>query len=364
MRLAVFATTVLWLTATFAGAAPPAPGSAKLILTPRYFPGWQSQNVCYPCVIQESDGSYRMFYTGSASEQWNDSHWEQWVTGYVTSADTITWKFPQNYEQVLFARRLMEGDLIDPVDMAAVFDSAWACGACVIKEGGLYKAWYTGWNGEFVHIGNGVCDKINFRIGYATSPDAIHWTKVAGSGGAGAVLGLGAAGARDAKGAAHPCVLKIAGTYRMWYEGYDGTAWRIMLATSPDGINWTKQGVALDLGASGAKDGQGLANPMVISRNGKYELWYQGKGATAPNYRVLRATSPDATTWTKVSTEVTLHPDKPVAGAERIHVDSAIVLAGGSVQVFFAKEVTTTTPATYGTRTNRNFQIYTETVNP
>jgi hypothetical protein len=53
-----------------------------------------------------------------------------------------------------------------------------------------------------------------------------------------------------------------------------------------------------------------------------------------------------------------------VAGAERIHVDSAIVLAGGSVQVFFAKEVTTTTPVTYGTRTNRNFQIYTETVNP
>jgi hypothetical protein len=66
----------------------------------------------------------------------------------------------------------MEGDLLDPVDTAAVFDSAWACGACVIKEGGLYKVWYTGWNGEFVHVGSGECDKINFRIGYATSPDA------------------------------------------------------------------------------------------------------------------------------------------------------------------------------------------------
>jgi hypothetical protein len=85
MRLAVSATLVLWLTAAFAGADPPPPGSAKLILPPRYFPGWQSQNVCFPCVIQESDGSYRMFYTGSASEQWSDSHWEQWVTGYVAS---------------------------------------------------------------------------------------------------------------------------------------------------------------------------------------------------------------------------------------------------------------------------------------
>ena len=92
----------------------PSVGSAVEILPPRNFPGWQSQNVCYPFVYQESDGTYRMYYSGSGSEQWNDSNWDLWVSGYLTSTDTTTWKYPDNYEQVLFARRFMEADLVDP----------------------------------------------------------------------------------------------------------------------------------------------------------------------------------------------------------------------------------------------------------
>jgi len=38
----------------------------------------------------------------------------------------------------------------------------------VIKEGGIYKMWYTG---------EGLDSK--WRIGYATSPDGINWTKYA-----------------------------------------------------------------------------------------------------------------------------------------------------------------------------------------
>ncbi|MBI4579404.1 MAG: hypothetical protein HY718_06850 [Planctomycetes bacterium] len=354
-----FGTTVL----TGAWAAPP-PGSAVRILSPRFFPGWQSQNVCYPFVVPEQAGTYRMFYTGSASEQWNESNAEQWVTGYVTSTDTITWKFPENYEQVLFARQFMEADLVDPAEMAAVFDSMFAAGACVIKEGGVYKAWYTGWNGEFVHQGGGLCDKINFRVGYATSPDGIRWTKVAGTAGAGSVLGLGSTGEPDAKGAANPHVLKIGGEHRMWYEGYDGQTRRIMLATSADGITWTKQGVVLNPGGANAKDERGLANPMVIFRSGQYELWYQGKSQSSPNYHVLRATSTDDAAWTKIAAEVTLHPDSPIAGSELIHVNSAIVLADGSVQVFFAKQITTARTVAYATLNSRNFHVYTEVVNP
>src|SRR5688500_9048518 len=122
-----------------------------------------------------------MYYSGSASEQWSDSSLDQWVTGFVTSTDTINWEYPDNYEQVLFARRLMEGNVVDSVDCAAVFDSIFAFGACVLKEGSTYKAWYTGWNGEFQHLGNGQSNKINFRIGYATSTDGTVWTKFAGT---------------------------------------------------------------------------------------------------------------------------------------------------------------------------------------
>jgi hypothetical protein len=353
----------LWAGA--AGGALPPVGTAAKILSPRQFPGWQAQNVCYPFAFHDpSAGHYKMYYAGSGTEQVNDSVWDQWVTGFVTSADTIAWKFPENYEQVLFARRLMEGDVLDPSEQAAVFDSIFAIGACLMKEDATYKLWYTGWNGQTEHVGSGISKKVNYRIGYAASPDGIRWTKATGGAGAGAVLGLGAPGELDAKGVAHPHVLKIGTNYRMWYEGYDGNTWRLFKAASTDGVNWSKQGVALNPGNSGSLDARGLRNPMVIQRKGKYELWYQGQSNSAPNYHVLRATSTNATAWTKVSGQITLHPDTPVSGSEQILVDSAIVQADGSVQVFFAKETSTTKTVTYGSIANRSFHIYTEVVNP
>jgi hypothetical protein len=362
---------VLWvavLSATWpAVAAPPPMGSSAMILSPRFFPGWQMYNVSYPFVIQvPGTGKIRMYYAGSATELINDSFADQWVTGYVTSdlSDTINWTFPIDYEQVLFARRFMEGDVVDPDETANVFDSLHATGACLMVEGSTYKSWYSGWNGQTEPTGPGICRKINFRIGYATSSDGIHWSKFSGSAGAGAVLGLGQAGQADSKGAAHPHVLKIGGNYRMWYEGFDGTTWRLMSATSSNGQSWSKQGVALSPGGAGSLDERGLRNPLVLGRNGQYELWYQGQSTASPNFHILRATSPDALTWTKVPGQVTLHPDTPVSGNESILVDSAIVQADGKVQVFFAKETASSRTATYGTLTRKNSYIYTEVVNP
>jgi hypothetical protein len=305
------------------------PGMTE-ILKPRDFPGWQSQNVCYPFVLPDG-GGYRMYYSGSASEQWNESNWDQWVSGYVTSADTVKWKFPENYEQVLFARRMMEGDLLDPVQTAAVFDSIYAIAPCIIKTGSSYQLWYTGWNGETVHKGGGITEQINFRIGYATSIDGIRWTKRPG-----AVIELGSDTDPDSKGAACPYVLQEADQYRMWYEGYDGTRRRILQATSPDGITWTKTGVAVDVGGSGAADELEAANPMVIDRNNRLELWYRGRSTSAPNYHILRARL-DGTKWEKLG-EVALQLDPELTGSERIDVDSAIVKSDGKVQVFFARE--------------------------
>ena len=112
------------------------------IVPPRNFPGWQSQNVCYPFVYQESDGTYRMYYSGlGVPSSGNDSTWDQWVSGYVISTNTTTWKYPDNYEQTLFARRFMEGDLVDPLATGAVFDSIYAMAVCIIKDGAVYRLW-------------------------------------------------------------------------------------------------------------------------------------------------------------------------------------------------------------------------------
>jgi predicted GH43/DUF377 family glycosyl hydrolase len=163
----------------------------------------------------------------------------------------------------------------------------------------------------------------------------------------------------DAKGVAHPHVLKIAGSYRMWYEAFDGNVHRLCMADSPDGVTWTRRGVALDVGGTASLDARGLRNPMVLQRKGKYELWYQGQSDQSPVYRVLRALSDDGAQWARQPGEIVLHPVDPLSGSQAILVDSAILLADGSVQVFFAKQV----PDTADPGLLR-YHIYTEVVNP
>jgi hypothetical protein len=346
------------------------------VLSPRFFPGWQAQNVSYPFVLYDDTtkpGHYKMYYAGSSSTQVNESLWDQWVTGVVTSGDAVNWNYPDNYEQVLFAHRFFEGDVANPDEQAKIFDSIFAIDAFVLKDGPVYKCWYTGWNGESRHEGGGLTGKINFRIGYATSPDGFMWTKANGSAGAGSVLGTGNTGETDQLGAEDPYIIKENGSFRMWYVGWDGKTRRIHYAISSDGMRWTKKGVIMDPGGKGEPDELGAQSPVVIKRTGQYELWYQGKSASTPNHHVMRATSRDGINWKKAG-EVTLHPVAPspswpwtsvtLTGSEKIIIGNIIVQPDNSCQIFYAKQYTAGRNLTYESLTAPLSYIYTERVNP
>ncbi|MDO8587429.1 MAG: hypothetical protein Q7T82_10345 [Armatimonadota bacterium] len=349
------------------------PGTSALILSGTKAPGWERYNVCSPFVFYDA-GAFKMYYSGSGTCQMNESVSDQWMTGLATSIDSLNWtRNDTDFEPVLYARKFYEGDLLDPDEQSAIFDSMFAIGACVIKDGPVHKMWYTGWNGDTEHIGGGVENKIDYRIGYATSTDGQSWAKHEISGNPSPVLDIGSPGQLDSKGVGQPYVLKEGSTYRMWYEGFDGTKWRIFYATSSDGISWTKQGVALGSGTAGSPDDQGVRNPVVIQRNGLYELWYQGRGSSSPNYHVLRATSSDGTVWLKSPTEIVLHPVAPPADeavwtasdpAAEVYVDSIIVQADNSCQLFYTKEITGTVVKTCGTVKLKRLHIYTEVVVP
>lgn len=348
--------------AAIAGAAPN--GGATRVLSPHFFPGWQVHNVAFPSVLFDaSTGRYRIFYAGSPAGRINASTWEQWVTLTATSRDGIAWTFPDDYEPILFAHRFREGEVADPARLAARFDSVAAFGASALREGPAYRLWYTGWSGAQAPVAPGVTREVGYAIGLATSPDGESWTKQPGDAGAGAVLAPGAAGAPDAAGAGQPSVIRDRDLWRMWYECFDGTLWRICSAASADGMAWTKEGIALDAGPEGAPDALGLRNPVIARRAGAYEIWYQGQGAAAPHYRVLRASSPDGKTWTRLG-EAALQLQDPVAGDERVHVDSVLPLPDGSARVFFARETTTPRDTPYGPLPRRSYHIYTQTVGP
>ncbi len=337
-------------------------GGSVRVLAPTGFPTWQTWNVAHPFIVREGE-RLRMYYSGSGATQMNDSVTDVWAVGVATSEDGRRWAYPEDYEPVLLPRRFREGEVVDPASARGSFDALGAFGPWVVKIGGTLRLWYTGWDGSTETTAAGRTTRTGFRIGLATSTDGTHWTKLAGAAGAGSVLGLGAAGAPDAKGASHPSVLAASGSLTLWYEAFDGQVSRIGRAVSQDGLHWTKAGLALDPGGSGAPDELGMARPVVFARGGRLELWYEGRGRAFPAFRILRAVSPDGRAWSRAG-EVPLHPAPSLEADERIQVGSVLVEPDGTCRVFYARQLTKRRSAAWGEVTTREYHIFAETVNP
>jgi hypothetical protein len=196
--------------------------------------------------------TYRMWYAGRENAATKNK------IGLATSTDGITWtRSPSN--PVL-------------IPTGGTFDTVGVSGPQVIFDAGTstFHMWYTGLDGTGVT-----------RIGHATSPDGIAWTKTAG-----AVLNAGSAGAFDAFGAKLCAVIQDGVSYRMWYVGLDvtGPAGRQKLgyasaAVADLGVNWTKfsGNPVLGAGAAGAFDEKSLWSPFVLRDNGVFRMWYGGE---------------------------------------------------------------------------------------
>jgi len=75
----------------------------------------------------------------------------------------------------------------------------------------------------------------------------------------------------------------------------------IELFTSSDLITWTSQGIVLDKNVSNAWETTDVSSPTVIIENGTWKMYYEGRSYTAtPNAGVVcLATSTDGISWTK-----------------------------------------------------------------
>jgi predicted GH43/DUF377 family glycosyl hydrolase len=344
------------------------------ILSPRFFPGWQAQHISYPFVLyDQKKQQYKMYYAGSSSTQVNESIWDQWLTGVVSSANLIDWTYPDNYEPVLFAKKYMEGDVINPEEQAKQFDAVYAIDACVIRDGSLYKCWYTGWNGKLNYSGEGISKKIDLKIGYATSSDGVNWTKVKGFAGGGAVLSAAEKYREDPDGVEDPYVIKENGIYRMWYTAVNGGNRRIQYASSRDGINWIKKGPVVIAGSKGQAEQPDGEHPVIIQQGNQYELWYQDQHAWLPNRIIQRAASKDGISWKKMDQAV-LHPSIPEPSwpwtsisKERngkMVLGNIIILPDNSYQVFYAKQYLASRKVSYGVVETPISFIYTERIKP
>jgi uncharacterized repeat protein (TIGR01451 family) len=201
---------------------------------------WESAHVMVGGVISDS-GQYKMWYTGVDSGA-------AYHIGYATSFDGIVWSKHDN-NPVLTAGPVGSWDDED----------VW--GPTVVKEGGTYHMWYTGYDGTAP------------RIGHATSNDGTYWIKDP----ANPVLGLGQPGAWDWLEVYSPSVTKVAERYVLWYSGLTlPQAWQTGYAESPDGSHWTRGEMVLPEGAPGAFDDDSADHAYVLLDGTTFGIWYSG----------------------------------------------------------------------------------------
>jgi hypothetical protein len=132
---------------------------------------------------------------------------------------------------------------------------------------------------------------------------------------------------------ASPSVIKVGSSYMMYYEGQDKTTytWHIGLATSSDGIVWTRSASnpVLSPGASGKWDEFEVRYPSVHYDGSTYRMWYWGRSSIDDIARIGLATSTDGVIWTKYA--------NPVLGTSGSGYIPGSVIKSGSTFIMWFK---------------------------
>lgn len=157
---------------------------------------------------------YKMWYAG----QYFNSY--RYDIAYAYSADGINW--------------IKHPNPVLNVGATGEWDNGFLEGPSIIKDAGIYKMWYCGY--DAIPDGSGTDGKAN--IGYATSTDGINWVKYAGN----PIIVTGI-NTWDSIYVQDPHVIKEGNDYHMWFGGGDNDTYysqQVGYATSQDGINWIK----------------------------------------------------------------------------------------------------------------------------
>ena len=158
-----------------------------------------------------------------------------------------------------------------------------------------------------------------------TSSDGLVWSLQTE-----AALLPGSSGAFDVMSLIYPAVLADESGYRLWYTGFDGAQYRIGLASSADGLQWSRADAnpLLARGGEGDFDNASVAQPVVQPVGEGFGMWYGGYDTsnTDPGpWRVGFATSTDGQLWQKVGVSLPLGEEGSDAWSTR---DPAVISSG------------------------------------
>ncbi|PYY12558.1 MAG: hypothetical protein DMG69_00830 [Acidobacteria bacterium] len=250
---------------------------------------------------------YRMWYSS-----FYDSHMGRGGIGMATSADGIHWTRANN------------GDPVLTLGAPGSFDDGQVMGPFVMRDGGVYRMWYTGMNTQWHSSGIGF-----YRIGLATSRDGVHWTRANGGH---PVFDIGPPGANDEVQAATPNTLRESGGYRMWYAAWSPkTGHTICSATSRDGIQWQREEEGRPV--TGLVSG-GQYGPAVTRVGSTYLMLYMSAGANESR-GLFAATSSDGRRWIPIGTTAAIAPGAPPAFDSALAGHASLLVSGDRLKVWY-----------------------------
>jgi len=114
------------------------------------------RGVADPCVVRVVEDKFHLYFCDGRQQTRNGKKGWEFHNYVATSPDGIKWK--KEWKQVL------------PLGPEASWDSDAHAGPCVLKLEDGFHMWYLG-------SGSTYTEKIVWRIGHATSPDGLNWTK-------------------------------------------------------------------------------------------------------------------------------------------------------------------------------------------
>ena len=227
------------------------------------------------------DGSmYHLWFTGH--EQ--NGYWSG--VGHATSTDGVEWTMDP-------------GNPVIAAGESGEWDDSYVLSGAVIHDGTQFHMWYSGSGGA------------EESLGYATSPDGSMWTKHDGN----PVMDAGASGTWDDTWLGPSSVIADGENLRMWYWGSNGSGGSIGYAESPDGIHWTKLPEPVlepQTIPGGAWDAEIVYTPLVIFNPNPpmYQMWYGGNDTDTPF--VGYAFSSDGIEWTRHRDNPVIEAGHPV----------------------------------------------------
>ena len=277
---------------------------------------------------------YRMWYCGSAVACYYQGG--ESALGLAVSADGIHWRRANNGKPVL-----------GPGQPGA-FDELRVEGGCTLydKDSGIWRMWYTGLRkpGTEPRAANwkGVIPagwECRLRIGLATSKDGIHWTR---QNGGRPVVELGPIGSTGDLQVMYPTVVKEKDGYRMWYASNSiSIPHTVSMATSPDGIHWTKH----RHGAPVEGLGWYVTGPAVSRRGDEYLMLCSPEDLEMNVWIVRAAVSGDGFNWQVLNAGKSVAPAGPdlqfegkrVAEEGSTHHPSAAIADGNVLRFWYTE---------------------------